>query len=258
VPGSRRSGFMVKLARVAALPLLPVLVVQGLVTRQRTVRMCDAAGPTVGQVGSGTGPFRLLLFGESTVAGMGADTHAEALAGHTARALAGHLGRAVVWEALGLSGVTARRARLELLPRLEPGTRDGLVVALGVNDTLAFRSARAWRNDMSALVADLLLQTGAPALVISAVPPLNRFPALPRPLASVLGLHSDALDQELDQVVRRFGGARHVQLPALDVRETFAIDGFHPSPIGYKAWGQQLAVALAAVSQASEPADLTL
>ncbi|ORE49171.1 lysophospholipase, partial [Pseudomonas aeruginosa] len=85
----------------AALPLLPLAVPLAIRTRRRALRLAPAAGPREGLVG-GSGaeePLRLLLFGESTVAGVGASCLDYALAGRLAAALgerlrhrgAGHL-----------------------------------------------------------------------------------------------------------------------------------------------------------------------
>lgn len=67
----------------AALPLLPLAVPLAIRTRRRALRLAPAAGPREGLVG-GSGaeePLRLLLFGESTVAGVGASCLDYALAG---------------------------------------------------------------------------------------------------------------------------------------------------------------------------------
>jgi hypothetical protein len=106
--------------------LLPVAVAQGVWVRRITPRLPDASGPIEGiaepgrngshdKAGAGT---RLILLGESTVAGIGAPTHDLALAGKTAEALARRTGNPVCWLALGRSGANARVARIHLVPKL--------------------------------------------------------------------------------------------------------------------------------------------
>ena len=66
----------------------PLLVAQALYVRRTTPRLPGASGPTEGLVpGAGT-PWRLAVLGESTVDGVGAASHEEALTGRLAQALA--------------------------------------------------------------------------------------------------------------------------------------------------------------------------
>ncbi len=98
-----------ELAAAASLALAPLLLAQGLLTQRRVPRLPGAAGPAFGRVEGREPMLRLLALGESTVAGVGAPTHAEALAGQLAQALAAHGGRAVGWRAAGQIGATAAR-----------------------------------------------------------------------------------------------------------------------------------------------------
>ena len=57
-------------------PIAPLLFLQGRITRWKIGVLPDAAGPTTGLVGRGQDPSKLLVIGESTVAGLGARDHA--------------------------------------------------------------------------------------------------------------------------------------------------------------------------------------
>src|SRR5215213_1408517 len=99
-----------RIVAAAAFPLLPVLFVQGRGVRRRTPRLPDAAGATEGVVPGRGEPLRLVVLGESTVAGIGAAAHERALTGCVAAALARATGRPVRWRAAGRSGASAREA----------------------------------------------------------------------------------------------------------------------------------------------------
>lgn len=142
--------------------------------------------------------------------GVGAPTHAEALTGQLADVLA-EGGREVRWQAVGRRGATAREVRRELVPRLQPA--DLLVVVLGVNDTLALRSAARFRRDLLGIVVDARRRIGAVPVVLAGVAPVGRFPALPRPLRDVLGVRSNALDRAARELTR-LPRVTHIPFPA--------------------------------------------
>ena len=86
-----------RLSRVAMIPVAPVLFVQGKRLRRDTPILPDAALPWHGTV-AGPDPLRLLVLGDSTAAGVGADTQDDALPGNLARELSARteIGRAHV------------------------------------------------------------------------------------------------------------------------------------------------------------------
>jgi lysophospholipase L1-like esterase len=211
-------------------PLL-LLWLQGQWVRKRTPRLPDAAGPAFGVVNDGGVLFRLLVVGESTVAGVGAPDHESALTGQIARALALRCGdRAIHWRAVGKSGATARDL---LSGDVEPA--DAIVIALGVNDVLRFGSGQRFASDLKALIA-VLRKGRATPVVLAGVPPMGRFPALPQPLRALLGWRAASLER----AARRLD-AIHCDSVVEANPVMFASDGFHPSPAGYARWGSEIA-----------------
>jgi lysophospholipase L1-like esterase len=81
-------------------------------------------------------PAKLLVIGESTVAGLGARTHELALAGQFARHLSSHTGRRIDWQVVGKNGVTARRTIDELVPLVADGPFDYILLGIGGNDVM--------------------------------------------------------------------------------------------------------------------------
>lgn len=232
---------------LVALPLLPLLWLQGRQARRATPRLPEAGGAASGVAGGGfeAAPLSLLALGESPVAGVGVATHEEALAAQCARALAERLRRPVGWRARGRNGATVGDALASPLP--PPGGRlDIALVAFGVNDATAFRPVWRWRRELREFLARLDQAQQPRLILLSGVPPLECFPALPQPLRAVLGLKARQLDFAARELAARLPHVRHVGM-ALDPRDRalMAVDGFHPSARGYAAWGAGLADAAA-------------
>ena len=220
--------------------LFPVVFAQGLWVKRITPRLPDASGPNEGFVAGDNPAFRLIMLGESTVAGIGAPTHEFALTGQTAKSFARFSGRAVHWLALGRSGANARIALAELAPKLSGRRADALVIALGINDSTGLISANRWKDDILKLVVAIRRQLGDVKIIISGPPPLGSLPAFPKLLRSFLGGRSRILDQALSQLVPSLHNIVHVPM----IRELhdrhFCEDKFHPSTAGYAAWGEYL------------------
>ena len=95
------------LPELCALPLLPVLHWQGRRTRARVVRLPEPDDDSRGVVEGGAEPaLRLLMVGESPVAGVGVQSYRQSIAAQTAQALSKRLARPVCWQAIGKNGAT--------------------------------------------------------------------------------------------------------------------------------------------------------
>ncbi|WP_344869079.1 SGNH/GDSL hydrolase family protein [Amycolatopsis ultiminotia] len=233
--------------------LAPVLAVQAVRVRRATPRLPGAAGPTEGTIGAGV-PMRVAVLGESTVDGVGAPTHTEALTGRLAAALAKAVpGREVRWQAVGRTGASAQDVLRELVPRLQAA--DVLVVALGVNDAMELHSAARFRRDLLAIVVGVRRRLGDVPVVLAGVPPLGSFPALPRPLRDVLGARAAALDQAARELTWLSGVSYVPFAPGLLHDGLFAEDRFHPGPAGYRTWAAALAEGLPAVTVSRHPGE---
>jgi lysophospholipase L1-like esterase len=236
------------LPELVALPLLPFLVAQGKRTRRITPRLPEAAGPCSGSAGnthSGQ-PISLLAIGESPVAGVGVTTHEEGVTGQLAQALAARLQRPVDWRACGKNGVTVREALEQILPNVPAQPVDIALVAFGVNDTTAFHSVARWRADMRKLLAALELRCAPRLILLSGVPQLANFPALPQPLRWVMGLKAQVLDAAVRDLAASMPRTLYVALP-LDASDKtmMASDGYHPSAKGCTEWAKLLTDACA-------------
>ncbi len=218
------------------LPLLPILAAQGLSVRRNARLLPEPIGPREGR--DGRGPrLRLLIAGDSSAAGVGAGTQAQALSGYLVRELSRHY--TVEWRLEATTGHTTQDT-IDRLRGLD-NRFDAAVTALGVNDVTRGVTRKSFIDRQSQLVDLLVGQLGVKRVAMTAVPEMSRFPALPQPLAWVLGQQAARLDQGLQQVVAQHRQAFHLSLDLPDDPALAAPDGYHPSPKTYAIWAAKAA-----------------
>lgn len=71
--------------------------------------------------------------------------------------------------------------------------------------------------------------------MLTGVPPLGHFRALPQPLRGWFGLRAGLMDADL-QAVARDSGAHYLSLDLPFEPVYLARDGYHPSAAGYRQW----------------------
>ncbi len=222
--------------QLVRVPLLPVLALQGLSVRRNAQLLPEPSGPREGREGRGP-RLRLLITGDSSAAGVGAGTQRQALSGQLASRLARHY--SVEWQLEATTGYTTQDTihRLSKLDQLF----DVVVTALGVNDVTRAVSLGQFESRQTDLMSLLTNGLGARTVIMTAVPQMNRFPALPQPLAWVLGQQAKRLDQGLQRVASRFPQVRHLTLDLPYDPALAAPDGYHPSPKAYALWAAEAA-----------------
>lgn len=216
----------------------PLLLVQGMYVRRTTPKLPEPDGERCGVSGRGP-PLRLLIAGDSAAAGVGALRQEEALAGQLVAALASHF--SVHWRLHATTGWTTEDA-LQQLGGAEDQRYDFIVTSLGVNDVTANRPPRRWLGEQAQLI-DMLVRKHAPRkILMTALPPMHTFPALPQPLRWYLGRAA----ARMNRLLQEWAGQRaecHFMVPFEGLRGPgyIASDGFHPGPAAYAAWGARLA-----------------
>jgi lysophospholipase L1-like esterase len=232
------------------LVLLPLLLAQGRRVRAAALRLPEAGGERHGVAGAGDVKLRVLIVGDSSAAGVGVATQAEALAGQLAQALAARSGAAVGWQLVAQSGATARAA-CDALREARLAPADLLVTALGVNDVVDQTRPARFLAALDELHGLAVARAGVTHAWHCGLPPMGTFPLLPQPLRWVMGRDAARLDRALARHLA--GQPRRLHLP-LPVPESgahaapptgwIAHDGFHPGPLGYRRWGEQVAEAI--------------
>lgn len=228
------------LIQAATVVLGPVLFAQARRLRATALELPEAAGPRRGREGAGVDALRLLVVGDSSAAGVGAQTQDEALARPLARLAADGLGRAVQWQLIARSGVTSAQA-LDLLRESPPQPADLAVAMLGVNDVthrIPLGRALRHRGELARWLRD---RAGVRHVVFCALPPMQLFPALPQPLAWYAGQHVARVNREQALWAKAQDGVIHATMEGVMDGSAFAEDGFHPSPALYAGIARRLA-----------------
>lgn len=230
-------GFLPPLDVLARVPLAPVMLWQGANVRRNALILPEAEGPRAGQCGEGP-ELRVLILGDSSGAGVGVAHQSEALSGQLVEALGAHY--RLRWRLIAKTGATTRSATQMLLDA-PVDHYDVAILALGVNDAVRLRGLSRWRAQQAALRRILRSTFGVRRILVTGVPPIGLFPALPALLQWVLGAHAQRMDAALQQDLSHEADALHVALDLPFTREAMAADGYHPSAGTYRVWAQTLA-----------------
>ena len=230
--------WLLKLLWWSAIFISPILLLQSLYVRRVTPRLPQPKGPNQGQVAGNMLPLHLLLIGESTVAGIGVAEISEGLSARAGYHLARLSKRQVNWVGVGENGVRIS-SLLARIKKQNAKENDFAIVAVGVNDTTGLTSLRHWRNDVTTLIMVLGASDGIHVL-FSAVPPMEKFTALPQPLRFLAGVRAALLDHVLREAVDQ-SNAHYVDVDQGLDSDHLATDGFHPSAKGCDEWALQLA-----------------
>src|SRR5687768_1758669 len=218
------------------LPVSPLLFLQGQYTRRKVGLLPEAAGEKTGISGEGESPVKLFVIGESTVAGLGARTHEQGLAGRFAQQLSARLGKPVRWHVVGKNGVTAGRTIDELLPLMPDEKFDFVLVGLGGNDVMKLSSPRKWRRDMIRLLGLIREKNPEATVFITNCPMINYSPVIPNPIKFLLWELSKLHDANIREFTADMDRVFYYHQPTDLTLEGFFADGIHPSEQGYADW----------------------
>ena len=218
------------------LPVSPLLFLQGHYTRRKVGLLPEAAGDKSGLAGVGDAPVNLLVIGESTVAGLGARTHEQALAGRFAEQLNARLGKPVRWSVVGRNGVTAKRTIDELVPMMPDERFDYVLVGLGGNDVMKLSSPRKWRRDMIRLLNIIRERNPGVAIFITNCPMIKYSPVIPHPIKFLLWELSKLHDANIREFTADMDRVFYYHQPTDLNLDGFFADGIHPSEQGYADW----------------------
>ena len=223
----------------------PLLLLQGAKVRRDILRMPEPEGPRTGRSGQGNG-LSVLLLGDSSIAGVGAQTQDQALSGRLAHRLA--TTHQVNWQVIGTTGWTTQDA-LDAIAARPSRKIDIAVLSLGVNDVTTETGIRQWLQSYDHLIETLRRDWQPRRIILSGLPPMGAFPALPQPLRWYMGQQASAHERAL---FKHFGQDPDIVcLPlALDLDvSAMAEDGFHPGPQVYHVWAEDIARVIQRQSQ---------
>ena len=208
-------------------------------------------------------PLKLLTIGESTIAGIGVDTHEEGFSGTLAQELSERFQTTVDWKVYAKSGYAVKRVIEHLLPAITETEADLIVVGIGGNDAFNLNSPKRWRKDVERLIADLRAKFPDILIVFCNMPPIKEFPAFTPLIKFTIGNLVEILGEELQAIVKQYDKVYYYdevitldgwleKLQMKGVASDFFSDGVHPSKLAYQAWGKDLARVISVESKTRE------
>jgi lysophospholipase L1-like esterase len=221
---------------------LPIVPFQGYRLIRTLPRFADAESVT-GQVGSGDRRMRVVALGDSVAAGYAVGHHRSSVAGQLAVRLADRCGATVDWQVCAKTGATAGGA-LSLVSAEALLDADLVFVSIGVNDLKNLHSATRFRRELQTLLDATLAAAPRAQVCLLGIPPLDHFPAFPRPLADALGWRGRVFDAIGVAAVQARDRAFRIQTAEPLGPEMFAGDGFHPSPTLHAAFADAVMASL--------------
>lgn len=220
-------------------PVLPFLYLQGQYTRLKVGKLPDAEGETNGEVVGNGEIINFLAIGESTIAGVGAKNHAEAMTGQFAKHLSRQTGTTVHWHALGMSGITVHRTIKELVPKIPDVKFDVILIGLGGNDVFQLSTPKKWRDGMTQLIEVLRSKFPTATIYLSNVPMVRDFIALPNPTRYVLSRVAKMQQENTLEFISNYKNVHYYMPQGKFVAEHYS-DGIHPSVEGYDLWAEEM------------------
>jgi lysophospholipase L1-like esterase len=220
-------------------PVLPFLYLQGQYTRLKVGKLPDAEGETSGEVIGNKEIINFLAIGESTIAGVGAKNHNEAMTGQFAKHLSRQTGKTVRWHALGVSGITVHRTLNELVPKIPEVNFDVILIGLGGNDVFKLSTPKKWRDGMTRLIDIFRQRYPNSTIYLANVPMVRDFLALPNPTRYVLSRLAKMHQLNVLDFIKDYENV-HYYLPQGKFQKEHFSDGVHPSAEGYDLWAEEM------------------
>ncbi|MFK7943194.1 MAG: SGNH/GDSL hydrolase family protein [Paracoccaceae bacterium] len=215
----------------------PVLLSQGKKVRRDILRMPEPDGTREGEQGDGP-PLSVLLLGDSAMAGVGVPTQETALSGQLIRRLSKR--SKIRWRLLAKTGWTTQDG-LDALAELPRESYDTVLISLGVNDVTTEVATDRWLTRYAQIVNRLQQGHAAQQIIACALPPMDKFTALPQPLRWYLGQRAKRMDKALARWAAGSPAVTHLAFDTTLDPADMAEDGFHPGPRVYEAWAEKAA-----------------
>jgi len=220
--------------------LAPVALFKGLGVRRTVPRLPPPRGRPRGQIGVGEAEIRLLIIGDSSAAGVGADKVEDTLGSQLAAILNQASGKTVAWRNAGANSAIAAQVRDHVVPHIEERNFTHVIIAVGTNDAKNFKTRSAFKKGFGGLLYAIHARWPDAEVFWSPVIAMPDVPALPASLGFILGLRAQIINAIGVQLCRERNATAIPPLP-VEGPEGFAIDGFHANALGYKHWAQHIA-----------------
>lgn len=237
---------------ILALPVLPIMYVQARIIKAKFPKLPEAEGVKGFVTKNIHKRLRILAIGESSIAGVGVETHEEGFTGTLARELSAFLNATVEWKVYAKRGYTAKKVEESIVPQIVEKEVDLVVVGLGGNDTFQLNNPKRWKKDVQRLIQSLKEKFSDTPIVFINMPPIKELPAFTKLIKMVLGSLGEILAEELDKLVHHHKDTYYYsnRITMMDWIERFNVpaenaiffsDGVHPSKLAYQVWARDVA-----------------
>ena len=239
------------LGAILTFPLLPLMYFQGKKIKASVPRLPEAKGIKGLSSVSSKKTLRMITIGESTIAGVGVNTHQEGFTGTLANELATEWKTGIDWKVYAKSGYTAKRVKEKIIDLITEKYIDFIVIGLGGNDAFELNTPKKWNRDVRELIKSIRLKfKGVPILFIN-MPPIKEFPAFTSLIKLTIGNLVNIFGKELEKTVKDF---EHVYYYSQEIRVVdfirkfnlkteqadFFCDGVLPSKKTYQIWAKDV------------------
>lgn len=218
---------------------LPVLYFHGQKVRARTVRMVPPPGPLTGKIAGKGDALRLLVVGDSSAAGVGADHTSECLGPLIAANLNKATGQPVEWRMAGFNSAIASELRDHVVPHLPADPWTHILFIVGTNDAKNFVTASNFTKGFGGLIYALKAKFPGARMVWSPVIDMEKMPTLTPFLSRMLNIRAKLLNAVGKGLCEERYAIPADPLP-ISIPDGFAIDGFHAGPKAYKIWADHV------------------
>ena len=229
---------MLKL-KIVTLTLVPALLIQGYRVKKNTLRLSEPQGKRQGTMGKGK-PLSILILGDSAAAGVGVEHQQDALLGSLLHELKQDF--EISYQLEAKTGDTTVQV-LERTQLLEKQHFDVVISSVGVNDVTKLTAPKKWIQLQQQFYTEIENKFSPQLILVTSVPPMDLFPALPNPLGWLFGQYSSEMNKKLKKFIDLNNNYQLIQFDlahfkALDLQ--MAEDGFHPSKDIYQIWAKEI------------------
>ncbi|MEM1136896.1 MAG: SGNH/GDSL hydrolase family protein [Bacteroidota bacterium] len=240
------------LGALISIPFLPLMYWQGKKIRASVPMLPEAEGIQGIITLEKEKTLNIITIGESTIAGIGVETHEEGFTGTFAKALAEKSATNIRWKVYARSGYTAKRVKEKLIPKISEQSLDLIVIGLGGNDAFTLNNPKKWRLDVQELIDSIREKFEDTPIVFTNMPPIKEFPAFTSLIKFTVGNLVEILGENLNFVVANNENVyynaeiitiaewvKRLNIQAAKATDFFS-DGVHPSKFTYQVWARDL------------------
>ncbi|QTD38409.1 SGNH/GDSL hydrolase family protein [Polaribacter batillariae] len=237
---------------IISFPLLPVLLIQSKKIRKRIPRLPEAVKPKGYLKANSSKTLKIIVLGESTIAGVGVDIHENGFTGALVREISEKSKVSVLWSVYARSGYTTKQITKKLVPKIVESNADLIVIGLGGNDAFKLNSPLLVMLNIEKLIKSLQKKFPRTPIYFTNMPPIKEFPAFTKTIKFVIGNLVEIFGEKLQKKVKKrkrvFYNNKIVTLKSWAKKyhlksnaNIFFSDGIHPSKLSYQLWGKDMA-----------------